>query len=638
MKKLVTGRAAFVDDVTRAGILHLGLVASPHAHARILEIDAAAARALPGVVDVMTHADLAWRAPEEGPARPAGAVLAPVVAFIGAPAAIVVAEDPEIAARAVDAVRVSYEPLAAVHWTAPAPPGGGLEQVSLASGDSEGAFAEADRTFEVTHHLSRTRVAPLEPPVALSWLDEDGRLVVRSATASPLRLRRLLSDALGLAGGRIRVERPEVGGDFGTRDGVFLESACALVALRTGRPARLALRPDHPAGGFERAACEVTARAAIQGRALTAIHVRLLQEAGTSLLDGGLEAELRRAAATLASYDLRAARFEARLSATNTPPAGGSAALATAVAVEAVVDEAAEALGEDPLAFRKRHVGVLAHEAGLASCLERCAREAAFGRRLVAARGSASRRGLGVALCRSTLPGADATATVSRNEDASYTVAWSPCLASTSASDALEGLLALALGVPAESVTANLAAPAEPPAAGVADLWLTAQAVVAAGTEMASMGATCGAVTVSRRVDDAPAPAGAFVAEVDVELRTGVVTLLRLVQALGTGSSDPLVEAKAEGDALRGAGVVLFGQVPGAGYARPRTLDLPRLLNLLGSEGRESPFGTAPIGDVAFPGAAAAVANAVARAIGARVLELPLRPETVLAALEKARS
>ncbi|HSD26516.1 MAG TPA: xanthine dehydrogenase family protein molybdopterin-binding subunit, partial [Vicinamibacteria bacterium] len=99
MKKLVTGRAAFVDDVTRAGILHLGLVPSPHAHARILEIDAGAALSLPGVVDVVTHADLAWRAPDEGAPRPAGAVLAPVVPFVGAPAAIVVAEDPEIAAR-----------------------------------------------------------------------------------------------------------------------------------------------------------------------------------------------------------------------------------------------------------------------------------------------------------------------------------------------------------------------------------------------------------------------------------------------------------------------------------------------------------------------------------------------------------
>jgi CO/xanthine dehydrogenase Mo-binding subunit len=287
-------------------------------------------------------------------------------------------------------------------------------------------------------------------------------------------------------------------------------------------------------------------------------------------------------------------------------------------------------------------VSVLAHESGLASSLERCAREAGFGQRLVAASGSASRRGLGLALCLSTLPGTDATATVSRNEDASYTVAWSPCLASTSASDALETLLAHALDVPAESVTANLAAPAEPPATGVADLWLTAQAVLAAGREMASKGVGSGvrggAVTVSCRIEEAPAPAGAFMAEVEVDLRTGVVTLLRLVQALGTGSTDPLVEAKAEGDALRGAGVVLFGRAPGAGHARARTLDLPRLLNLLGSDGRLSPFGTAPIGDVAFLGAAAAVANAVARAIGSRVLELPLRPETVLAAIEEARS
>lgn len=173
----------------------------------------------------------------------------------------------------------------------------------------------------------------------------------------------------------------------------------------------------------------------------------------------------------------------------------------------------------------------------------------------------------------------------------------------------------------------------------MADLWLTAQAIQAAGTEMAARRVGAGArvpsatVTASRRASDAPAPAGAFLAEVDVDQETGVVTLVRLVQAFGAGSTEPLVEAKAEGDALRGAGIVLAGA---GGSARARTVDLPRLSTLLTSEKGTSPLGTAPIGNVAFLGAAAAVANAVAQAVGARLVDLPLHPERVLAAIEEA--
>jgi CO/xanthine dehydrogenase Mo-binding subunit len=174
----------------------------------------------------------------------------------------------------------------------------------------------------------------------------------------------------------------------------------------------------------------------------------------------------------------------------------------------------------------------------------------------------------------------------------------------------------------------------------VADLWITAQAVEAAGRQMASRLKAKGAkgrpglvVNTSYRVDQAPVPAGAFLAEVEVDPQTGIVTLLRLVQALGAGASEPLLAAKAEGDALRGVGYALFERA-GAGGPRLRTLDLPSVSTLLTGEGRPRPLGVAPLGDVAYLGAAAAVANAVARACGVRIGELPLTPERVLMALE----
>jgi CO/xanthine dehydrogenase Mo-binding subunit len=445
----------------------------------------------------------------------------------------------------------------------------------------------------------------------------------------------VLADALGLASGRIRIERPEVGGDFGARGGALLETACALVALRTGRPARIALREDHPAGGFERSACHVSARAALRGSRLSGVEVRLRADIGAAPLDGEVEAELRRAAALLETYAFPASRFEASAYSTHAAPAGGSAALGTSVALEGLLDDVAAALGDDGVAFRKKHLAP-AHTAGLSAMLDRCARDGGLGRRLTATTEKAVRRGVGLALVRSTLAGADANATVSRNEDGSFTVAWSPCEASTSARGLLEALAARTLGAPPESVAANLSAPAEPPAPGVADLWLTARAVEAAAAEMAGQATTSpiSSLSASFRADEAPAPAGAFLAEVELHLETGIVTLLRLVLAIEGASADPIVLAKAEGDAWRGAGLVLFGSATGSRTEPPRAVDLPRILTLAGTH--PEPLGAAPIGDVAFLGAAAAVGNAVTQALGKRIPDLPLHPERVLAVLEEA--
>ena len=647
MRKLLTGRAAFVDDVAPHGLLHGALVSSPHPHARITSIDVSAARSLPGVVDVITHEAESWPA-ADGPRPRAGLLFPGVVSFLGAPAAIVVAEDPEIAGRASEAVRVSYDPLPAVLWSAGSSGTGAAAalRVEVASGDTARAFREAEQIVEVVHHLDRSRVLPPEPPVALAWLDEDGHLVVRSANVSPLRLRLALADGLGVAGGNIRVERPEVGGDFGARGGVLLEMMCGLVTLRTGRPSRFALRPDHPAGSVDRGACSTVARAALREGAITGIEMRLREDVGQAGPGPELEAELRRAAAALELYAVPAFRFEAEAHATHGPPASGSAPIAVALALEALVDEAADTMGEEPLALRRRLMTGASQKGGVRASLERCVREAAAERR-PRPLGGALRQGFGVALARAPLGGADATASVARNEDDSFSVSWGPCQASTSASGALQALAAQSLGVPVASVTVNLALHVEPPPAGVADLWITARAVETAATQMAAKlkakakaakGRAPLVVHATHRAEQAPVPEGAFAAEVEVDPETGVVSLVRLIQAVGTGAAEPLITAEAEGDALRGASFVLFerGASSLATKTRMKTADLPDLRTLLAKEGRPRALGAMPLGEVGFLGAAAAVANAVARACGAREPELPLTPERVLRALEAA--
>jgi CO/xanthine dehydrogenase Mo-binding subunit len=566
------------------------------------------------------------------------------VRFAGAPAAIVVAEDPEIAGRAAEAVRVAYEPLPAVRWTAGATGSESpAERVHLATGDLARAFREADRIVEQIHHFDRARRFTPEPPAALARLDEDGHLVIRSATASPLRLRLALADVLGVAAGSILVERPEVGGDFGARGTILLELVCGLVTLRTGRPCRASLRPDHPAGGFDRGACSVETRAALQGGALTGLEIRLLQDVGQAGQSPDLESEMRRAAACAQVYGIPAMAFAAGAVATHGPPAGGAATLAATVALEALVDEVADVLGESPFHLRRRLLGEAAGTRGLRASLERCARRERAKSQTVPA-GATARRGRGVAIARAPLAGADAAATLAQNEDGSFTVSWSPCEASTAATLALEGLTARSLGVPASLVTANLSPYAEPPAAGVADLWITACAVERAAQQMAARlrarspkGRSALVIDTTERAEEAPLPAAAFLADVDVDRDTGIVTLVRLVLALGAGATEPLLEARAAGDALRGASLVLYEGCPGPERGRLRAVDLPDLETLLTGTGRSRPMGTAPIGDVAFLGAAAAVANAVAHACGVRVLHLPLTPVRVLEALEHER-
>ena len=108
----------------------------------------------------------------------------------------------------------------------------------------EGALAGAQHVVEGEWSLPFTPAVPLEPPLAVTWLDEDRRLVVRTSAESPFRVRGVLADRLSLPAARIRVVRPLVaGGSFGRAE-LVVEDLCALVTLRTGRPARLALSAE----------------------------------------------------------------------------------------------------------------------------------------------------------------------------------------------------------------------------------------------------------------------------------------------------------------------------------------------------------------------------------------------------------
>lgn len=341
-----TGQAAFAGDIALPGMLHLAVRRSPLARARVARADAGAARALPGVAMVLVPGD-------------GDSLLDPELRYVGDRLVVAAAEEPELARRAADAVEVELEALSPVLDAEAALAGGPpAARVVTAEGDVDAALAASDRVIEGEWSLPFSPAVALEPPLAVTWLDEDRRLVVRTTADSPFRVRGALAERLSLPAARIRVVRPHVAGGSLGRPGLAVEDLCALVTLRTGRPARLALSAEEELTTTPgRPAQKARVRIGLKDSRLAALDLRLLVDLGA---DGELAGELLRASArhALGLYRVPSVRFEGAAVRTNRPPASGSRGAdgGAAFALECAVDEAATALGEEPAAFRRRHL------------------------------------------------------------------------------------------------------------------------------------------------------------------------------------------------------------------------------------------------------------------------------------------
>ena len=430
-----SGEASFAADFVKPGALHLAIRRAPLAHARVVGTDAADARSLPGVVAVITPDD-------------AAGLLDPVLRYAGDRAAVVAAEDVELARRAASLIALELEPRVPVldPERAAGDPEHVLARLELATDDADDALTDADQVVEGTWSLPYVPAVPLEPSVALTWLDEDRRLVVRTTAESPFRVRGLLAERLGLPAARIRVARPLVAGRSARRADVSLEDLCALVTLRTGRPARLALTAEEElttAPG--RPPQRVRVRLALREGRVHGTSLRLVVDLGA---EHPLAEDLLRSAArqALGLYGLPHLRFEGVAVRTHRPPtcAAHGADHGVAFALECALNEAAAALGADPVAFRRRHLrdpgpaGETLAELGeapglldpdpLDRLLGAGEREASR-RRAHAVPVRGSRRGLGVGLARRSAgasDGAGAAASLRLLDDGSLTLAAAP--------------------------------------------------------------------------------------------------------------------------------------------------------------------------------------------------------------------
>ena len=263
-ERLITGRGRYVGDVALPRMLHVAVLRSPHAHARLVRIDADGARTHPGIVHVVVPADVAalgrlpLLVPHPSLIAPACPEILPqeIVSYAGQAVALVVAESADLAEDALAALRVEYEPLPAVGMAdALRPdgprvhPGGNVAaRFTQRVGDPAGALAQADVVLRESFTLHRGGGMAMETRgIVARWDVELGQITVWSTTQAPQILRRLLARYLKLPEHAVRIVTQDIGGGFGPKAIVYSEDILVPFLARVlGRPVRfIETRREH---------------------------------------------------------------------------------------------------------------------------------------------------------------------------------------------------------------------------------------------------------------------------------------------------------------------------------------------------------------------------------------------------------
>jgi hypothetical protein len=382
---VISGLARYTLDVAPAGLLHLKLLRSPHAHARIRSIRKDAALAAPGVHAVLTWEDAppklysSARHEDERTDPDDTAVLDDVVRFVGQRVAAVVADSEAAAEAGCRKLDVDYEILPAVFDPDEAMRPGApiihdkgeaarirhpqrniVAEIHGHVGNVAAGFAQADAVYEGTYTTQRVQHAHLETHCAIGWLDEARRLNIRSSTQTPYLTRRALCGIFGLEAEKVRVFCERMGGGFGAKQEMLVEDIVTLAVLKTGRPVKLEFtREEQFIAATTRHPMRVDIKAgARRDGKLTALEMRVVSNTGAYGNHGN--AVLNHACGeSISVYNCANKKIDAVAVYTNTVPAGafrGYGLPQTNFAIESAMDELARALGMDPIAFRKRNI------------------------------------------------------------------------------------------------------------------------------------------------------------------------------------------------------------------------------------------------------------------------------------------
>lgn len=375
--RLVTGQGQYLDDLRIEGVAEVAILRSPHAHARIRSIDTSAALARPGVLAVVTVADLeqVGGVPVEGNLKvPAHPPLARgTVKFVGDPVAAVIAENRYVAHDALEAIVVEYEPLPAV-----VDPREALREdaplvheefesniamsTALEAGDVEAEFTDADYRMPV--HVGHSRVAaiPIEPRGGIAAYDAvSDSFTLWLSTQAAWSVRTDLAKALGIAEERIRVITPDVGGAFGAKMTLYREDILlAALARLVGRPVRwVATRSEDLLASMHGREAYTDGEVAFDadGR-IRALRLRTVANFGAYLMKYSAGPVMRMLLFPTGAYDIRHVHSQVIGVFTNTGPMGpyrGAGRPEAAYFIERVMSDVARFLGMDQAEIRRRN-------------------------------------------------------------------------------------------------------------------------------------------------------------------------------------------------------------------------------------------------------------------------------------------
>jgi 4-hydroxybenzoyl-CoA reductase alpha subunit len=760
-----TGRAIYVDDISKPGMLHGALLQSPHAHAKIVSIDTSAAEALPGVKCVVTAKDAGLVKYGVSPARYDETVFCHEKArYVGDEIAAVAAVDKATAEKALELIKVEYEQLPVVFTVEDAMAEGAPQlhekyprnitgEVHQEFGDVAAAFKECDLIKTTTVKNKRQDGGFIEPQGCVAEVDLAGNLTLTSSTQSPHYVQRTVAMVLGLDVGKVRVVKPYVGAGFGPKAAANpMELACCLMALKTGKPVKMNYSREQ-VFMFSRGRHAFTHKLTI-GVKKDGTLMALEHECH---LDGGAYASFGPATVYYAGsllggpYKLPNMKYDGYRIYTNKPACGaqrGHGAVIARAAFEQQLDMIAEELNIDPLALRQKNM----METGDTTCndlnmssfgMAECLNAVTEGSDWKTKKGKLPKgKGIGLA-CGFFVSGAGfpiyrsdtyhGTVMIKLTEDGGTVLVYTASAEIGQGSDTAFAMIAAeALGVPLEFIRL---------ASGDTDMGVDLGAYSSRQTLMTghatkdaaedvkrqilevlaeelnlpieAMDIVDGFIHFDRDVDfmglrtryikehrgwtDNPdselltfkeasriaylkkgiivgtgkykphflggtykgaavgtSPAygcSAQVAEVEVDLETGQVTIVQIVDAhdCGKAINRTSVEAQMQGSISMGIGEAMHEEVKFdakgnvinndfAEYKMVTALDMPPVdAIVVETDEPNGPFGAKEVGEGAIMPTIPAVLNAIYDATGVRIYELPLTPERIYNALQQAK-
>jgi CO/xanthine dehydrogenase Mo-binding subunit len=736
----VAAATAYAADFALPGMVHAFVLRSPYPSARIVRLDTARARAMPGVAAVLTARDvpkntLSTDVPGQtttvGPLRASLHVLAEGrVRHQGEPVALIAAETIEQARAAADAVDVGYDVLPGVFSAAAAlepnapkvhDSGNLLAQWRIARGDVAAGFARAAVVVEGEYVTQLVDSAYLEPESGVAWIDSDGVITIRLST-QVIEHFRDVAEVLDVPQNRVRIIGTYLGGGFGGKEDVTVEVYLGLLALRTGRPVKMVwTRQESLLSRAKRHPYRLRYRTgALATGEIVAQEIDLLGDSGGYAYLSALVL-LYSTVTAAGPYRAPAVSVNARVAYTNNPPTSamrGFGGMQTVFGYESQMDRVARALKLDPVRVRAVNALRKGDSLPVGQVMETHVAIPELAERAWAALGAPAkpraphvRVGRGLA-CNFQPYGRIvwlhdwSSAWIGFEMDGSLVVrCGAPDVGGGQASSLCQ-IASEVLGVPLDRIVVHVSDSALTPLSGTTtasrQLYMSGNACLKAARELRAqllpvaarmldvdvekLDMADGAVhaadrrTVSLRdllaqcaragvprshlgVYHAPAGEpvdlhagagkvfpdytfGAHAAEVEVDMETGEVRVLKYAAAhdVGRAINPQSVEGQIQGGAVQGLGYGLMEEVmvedginlttSFATYLIPTAADVPDVEAIVVESGEGlGPFNARGIGEPPIGPPAAAVANAIEDATGARMTRLPITAERVARAL-----